>query len=31
MYPAARAYQSEVYEHHKANVACIDGVSAWLK
>jgi hypothetical protein len=31
MYPVAWAYQSEVYEHHKANVACIDGVFVWRK
>jgi hypothetical protein len=31
MYPAARAYRKEVYEHHKVNVVGIDGVAAWLK
>jgi hypothetical protein len=31
MYPAARAYRSDVYEHHKANFAAIGGVSSWLK
>jgi hypothetical protein len=31
MYHASRAYRREVYEHNLANVAVIDGVSAWLK
>jgi hypothetical protein len=31
MYTAARAYMSDVYEHHKANFAAIGGVSLWLK
>jgi hypothetical protein len=31
MYPASRAYRREVFEHNLANVAAIDGVSAWLK
>jgi hypothetical protein len=31
MYPVARAYRSEVYEHHMANVASISGAKAWLK
>jgi hypothetical protein len=30
MYPVARAYMSEVYEYHMANVSGIDGVSMWL-
>jgi hypothetical protein len=30
MYAAARAYMSEVYEYHMANVSGIDGVSMWL-
>jgi hypothetical protein len=31
MYPAARAYRPEVYEHHKLNIVGIDGVAAWLE
>jgi hypothetical protein len=31
MYPAARTYRSEVYEHHMVNVASIGGARAWLK
>jgi transposase-like protein len=31
MYPAARAYRSEVYEQHKANFIDIDNVALWLK
>jgi transposase-like protein len=31
MYPVARAYMTDVYEHHKANFAAIAGVSSWLK
>jgi hypothetical protein len=31
MYPAARTYRSEVYEHHMANVTSIGGGKVWLK
>jgi hypothetical protein len=31
MYPAARTYRSEVYEHHMVNVASIGGARACLK
>jgi hypothetical protein len=31
MYSAARAYKPEVYEHHKANVVAIDGLTHWFK
>jgi hypothetical protein len=31
MYPAALAYRTDVYEHHKTNFAAIAGVSLWLK
>jgi hypothetical protein len=31
MYPAAREYRPEVYEHHKLNIVGIDGVATWLK
>jgi hypothetical protein len=31
MYPAARTYRSEVYEHHMVNVASIGGGKVWLK
>jgi hypothetical protein len=30
MYHAARAYRKEVHDHHKANVASIEGVLPWL-
>jgi transposase-like protein len=30
MYPATRAYRKEVHDHHKANVASIEGVLPWL-
>jgi hypothetical protein len=31
MYHVARAYRSEVYEHHMINVASIGGIKVWLK
>jgi hypothetical protein len=31
MYPVARAYRKQVYEHNKTNVTSIDGVALWLK
>jgi hypothetical protein len=31
MYPTARAYRPEVYEHHKLNIVGIDGVAVWLE
>jgi hypothetical protein len=31
MYPAARAYRPEVFEHHYANVAAIPEVHKWLE
>jgi hypothetical protein len=31
MYPVAREYRPDAYEHHKANVVGIDGLAHWLK